>query len=83
MGKIKELIRGSMPQVDEPPSDIQPLRRRLFLGGLAWIGFGLAGALLFEDTPVMIVVTVILVLGWLALVFFSIRYMRHVFSDKR
>ena len=72
-----------MPQGEASPGGLRQLRRKLFLLGLAWAAVALVGALLFENTPMMIVVTALLFFGWLALLFFSIKYLIHVFSGRR
>ena len=68
---------------EKPLHEIGPSRRKLWLGMLAWMVFALAGGFLFEHTPVMKFVTIILVGGWCVLAFFSVRYMIHFIWGKR
>src|SRR4051812_35681251 len=83
MAKINEILRKSMGLDEKPARDIRPFRRKMFLGVLAWMVFALIGGLLFEHTPVMKLVGIILLVGWCVIVFFIIKNMISFMSGRR
>jgi hypothetical protein len=67
----------------EEPYDVRPLRRKLFLGALAWIGFGTIGGYLLKGTRAEEAVYILSVAGWFVLAFFTIIYMKRFIFGKR
>jgi hypothetical protein len=72
-----------MSQNKRFPNDLRPFRRKLFLGILAWMAFALIGGFIFEHTPMIKLVSIILTGGWCVLAFFMIKYMSYFISGKR
>ena len=81
MAKINKFLIRDHELDERSKHNLLLLRKRIFLGGLGWIAFGIVGFYLFEHTSIMPLVVIVLFIGWLILTGLTIKYMA-LFKDK-
>ena len=76
-------MRGLLgPQFYQPPTKLQILRRRIFVGSVLWVGGVILLSELFEHTPFAIIAVVFTAGGFLAIMWLGVRHFyRFVFRD--
>jgi hypothetical protein len=58
----------------EELSELRILRRRIFLGTLAWMLFGAIAGYLLQHTSIISLVSIILIISWFVLAAYYLKY---------